>query len=111
MLLASRLPEQREQNPRYQYATETGACIRPNRTSRFPLDIKWDQQALFDRRCQRHEVIVAPLDVAEHERGVAIEHITAGTEVAARPSAYRRLPHTGDRGPVEHRPRPLELGI
>ena len=74
---------------------------RPDRADRFPLDIKRNQQALFDRRRHRQEIGVAPLEVPEQQRTVAIEHVAARAEVTRRASADVRLPHAGDRRPVE----------
>ncbi len=76
---------------------------RPDRADRFALDVKRNQQALFDRRRHRQEIGVAPLGVPEQQGAVAIEHVAARAEVARRASADVRRPHAGDGRPVEPR--------
>ena len=86
------------------FTVELAAIImrdRPDRADRFPLDIERNQQALFDRRRHRQKIGVAPLEVPEQQGTVAIEHVAARAEVARRASADVRLPHAGDRRPVE----------
>jgi hypothetical protein len=74
---------------------------RPNRADCFPLDIKRNEQALFDWRRDRQEIGVTPFEVPEQQRGVAVEYVTARAKVARRAAADVRFPYAGDRRPVE----------
>ena len=72
---------------------------RPEGADGFACYVKRNQQTLFDVRCRRQQIGVAPFDVPEQQRRVAVEHVAAGAEIARRAPADVRFPCAGDGGP------------
>ena len=73
----------------------------PDRPDRLAGDVKRDEQAFFGCRNDRAQIGVAPFEVSEQQGAVLIEDVSARAKIARGPTSHVRIPHAGDRWPIE----------
>ena len=80
---------------------------RPDGPDRLAGDVKRDQQAFFGCRNYWQQIGVAPFEVSEQQGAILIKHVSAGPEIARRPTSDVRIPRAGDSWPI----KPLAANI
>ena len=79
----------------------------PYGSYRLAVDVKRDQQALFGRRIDWHQIGITPFEVGEQQRTILIEHVSARPEIARGSTSDVGIPHAGDGWPIE----PLAINV
>src|SRR5579863_231124 len=77
---------------------------RPDRPDGLASNVKRHEEALLRRRAERRQIGIASLEMSEHQRAIAIEHVSAGAEIARGPTPDVWTPHPGDSRPIEPLP-------
>ena len=73
----------------------------PYGSYRLAGDVKRDQQALFGRRIDWHQIGVTPFEMGEQQCTIVIEHVSARAKIARSSTSDVGIPHSGDSWPVE----------